>query len=54
MSREPPQKRPPWLAVALLSAAALGYEELQRTLLEAEGVDFDGRGRIDLERFGWP
>lgn len=35
-------------------SAALGYEELQRTLLEAEGVDFDGRGRIDLERFGWP
>jgi len=34
--------------------AALGYEQLQRSLLEAEGVVFDGRGRIDLERFGWP
>ncbi len=25
----------------------------QRHLLEAEGVEFDYRGRIDLERFGW-
>ena len=30
------------------------FERIQRTLLEAEGVRFDGRGRIDLERFGWP
>ncbi len=27
--------------------------ELQRMRLEAEGVTFDERGRIDLERFGW-
>lgn len=26
---------------------------LQRARLEAEGVTFDARGRIDLERFGW-
>jgi methylated-DNA-protein-cysteine methyltransferase related protein len=25
----------------------------QRELLEAEGVEFDERGRIDLKRFGW-
>jgi methylated-DNA-protein-cysteine methyltransferase-like protein len=25
----------------------------QRLLLEAEGVAFDARGRISLERFGW-
>ncbi len=25
----------------------------QRLLLEAEGVTFDGRGRVDLARFGW-
>jgi methylated-DNA-protein-cysteine methyltransferase-like protein len=28
--------------------------ELQRMLLEAEGVEFDLRGTIDLKRFGWP
>ena len=27
--------------------------ELQRALLEAEGVEFDETGRIDLERFEW-
>ena len=27
-------------------------ERLQRALLESEGVSFDARGRIDLERFG--
>lgn len=25
----------------------------QRALLEAEGVQFDARGKIDLKRFGW-
>jgi methylated-DNA-protein-cysteine methyltransferase related protein len=29
-----------------------GAEE-QRTLLEAEGVVFDAKDRIDLSRFGW-
>lgn len=32
---------------------APGMPALQRTLLESEGVRFDARGRIDLERFGW-
>jgi methylated-DNA-protein-cysteine methyltransferase-like protein len=27
--------------------------EIQRRLLEAEGIGFDARGRIDLDRFGW-
>lgn len=27
--------------------------EVQRALLEAEGVAFDERGRVDLKRFGW-
>jgi methylated-DNA-protein-cysteine methyltransferase-like protein len=26
--------------------------ELQRLLLEAEGVEFDAKGRVDLKRFG--
>lgn len=29
------------------------YEDLQRSLLEAEGVEFDLQGRVDLERFRW-
>ena len=31
---------------------AEGYGE-QRTLLEAEGIQFDAQGRVDLKRFGW-
>lgn len=27
--------------------------ELQRHLLEAEGVEFDERGRLDLQRYRW-
>lgn len=30
-----------------------GHEDLQRRLLEAEGIDFDTDGRIALERFRW-
>jgi methylated-DNA-protein-cysteine methyltransferase-like protein len=29
------------------------HDELQRILLEAEGVTFDDRGRIALDRFRW-
>jgi len=28
--------------------------EIQRKRLEAEGVRFDERGRVDFDRFGWP
>lgn len=28
-------------------------EELQRIMLEEEGVELDARGRIDLDRFAW-
>ncbi len=27
--------------------------DLQRALLEAEGIRFDRRGRVDLARYGW-
>ena len=30
-----------------------GREGLQRAILEAEGVEFDASGRIDLRRFRW-
>lgn len=35
-------------------SGGVGQERLQRALLEAEGVPFDHRDRVDLERFGWP
>ena len=35
-------------------SAGRAFESLQRAMLEAEGVDFDARGRIDLTRYGWP
>ena len=28
--------------------------EKQRELLEEEGIVFDERGRVDLQRYGWP
>ncbi|MDH3687731.1 MAG: MGMT family protein [Myxococcales bacterium] len=30
-----------------------GVESIQRAILEAEGVVFDARGRVDLTRFRW-
>ncbi len=33
--------------------ATPGWEGFQRHLLEEEGVEFDHRGRIDLERYRW-
>ncbi len=38
---------------ALSGGWAFGAPEVQRALLEAEGVQFDSRGRVDLERFLW-
>lgn len=32
---------------------APGLPALQRTLLEAEGVEFDEAGRLSWDRFGW-
>ncbi len=28
--------------------------EIQRILLEGEGIEFDRSGKIDLARYGWP
>ena len=30
-----------------------GGEQLQRHLLEEEGVEFDDRDRVDLKKYGW-
>ena len=35
------------------SAFAFGGENMQRTLLTEEGVEFDENGRVDLARFQW-
>lgn len=47
----------PWQRVVnsegKISARRRGGEQLQRQLLEDEGIIFDTRGRIDLKRFGW-
>jgi methylated-DNA-protein-cysteine methyltransferase related protein len=49
----------PWQRVinaqgTISARGGLGVEEgYQRHLLEEEGIRFDERGRIDLERFGW-
>ncbi len=32
---------------------AFGGEDAQRQLLEAEGIEFEQDGHIDLEKFGW-
>lgn len=34
-------------------AGGTAFERIQRVLLEAEGIVFDGAGRIDLERYRW-
>jgi methylated-DNA-protein-cysteine methyltransferase related protein len=54
----PPGSQLPWQRV--INAAGrpsprgvLADERHQRLRLEGEGVEFDGRGRVELERFGW-
>lgn len=37
----------------LCSGFAFGGSDVQRQMLEAEGVGFLGDGRVDLGRFGW-
>lgn len=57
----PPGVKLPWQRVVNAQGRissrgirGIGWEEgVQRHLLEEEGVVFDTRGRIDLERFGW-
>ncbi len=31
----------------------LSYDDLQKVLLQAEGIPFDAEGRVDLHQFGW-
>ncbi len=34
--------------------AGSAFAQMQRAMLEAEGLSFDRRGRVDLDVFGWP
>ena len=54
----PPNSGVPWHRVVnargeISPRSAGDSHELQRLLLEAEGVEFELSGRIDLTRFGW-
>jgi len=53
----PDGQQVPWHRVVnaqgRISLRAGGGRELQRVLLEEEGVEFDRQGRISLARFGW-
>jgi methylated-DNA-protein-cysteine methyltransferase related protein len=58
MAALPPYRNSPWHRVinsrGEVSTRRCGDGHLdQRALLEAEGVVFDARGRIDLEKHGW-
>ena len=35
------------------SAFAFGGEDMQKILLEEEGVEFDESGRVDLQKYQW-
>ena len=47
----------PWHRVinasGTISPRGPGAAEMQRVLLEEEGIPFDEGGRVDLERYGW-
>lgn len=54
----PAESDVPWHRVVnaqgrISSRGGSPFEHFQRRMLEDEGVVFDPRGRIDLERFGW-
>ena len=55
----PPHNKVPWQRVInrmgeiSYSAGRGGHDDIQRVLLEAEGVVFDAAGKIDLQRFRW-
>jgi methylated-DNA-protein-cysteine methyltransferase-like protein len=54
--RAAPEDALPWHRVVSSRGTVSTEKEhpgLQRAMLEAEGVRFDARGVIDLERFGW-
>jgi methylated-DNA-protein-cysteine methyltransferase-like protein len=58
MAAVPEEGDVPWHRVinyrGMISPRADGYSEgLQRAMLEIEGIRFDEKGRVDLNRYGW-
>ena len=58
LSHLPPGTDVPWWRVvnrrgALSTSSLTGAAQLQRALLEEEGVEFDENGEASWERFGW-
>jgi methylated-DNA-protein-cysteine methyltransferase-like protein len=54
----PDESDVPWHRVvnargAISERRPLGWDDLQRFLLEAEGIEFDGSGRISFDRYRW-
>ena len=52
LGRIDPRPLVPWHRV-VNAQGRVRMGEHQRQLLEAEGIEFDAVGRIDLRRFGW-
>ncbi len=58
LHRTPDERDLPWQRVInargeVSSRAEPMFEGIQRDLLEAEGIVFDLRGRVDLDRYRW-
>lgn len=58
LSAAGPREDVPWQRVVnargeLSPRAEVGWDEIQRSLLEDEGVEIDAQGRIDLRRHRW-
>jgi len=57
-SRKDEEANVPWQRVVnakgeISLGGEVGLNSLQRQMLEAEGVCFNARGRVDLKLFGW-
>ena len=53
-----PERDLPWFRIVnscgKISERPGGGECAQRKILEAEGIEFNAKGRISLKTFGWP
>ncbi len=52
LGRRPQQPPVPWHRV-INARGTVSTGPCQQALLEAEGIEFDGEGRVDLTRYRW-